>query len=149
MDKPWDVFRKQLVSLYHKITSQEPRPVEALYARSSDTLSHQESPPPPIHRVTGVVSTSSHDGRRPPRPNVEPVLSQDGPRPSPWTNQIQVPANSSDDRQYLESTLRNMLHDDFRYLVGHCPIVITNTTFHKFRILSLGEVCNSCLTISK
>ena len=117
-------------------------------SRSVGAQAHRRSPPPSPHRITRVASTSSLDGRRPPRPNAEPVPSQDDLRPTPWTNQIQVSANSSDDRQPLESTLQSILPDDLRYSVGHCPIVITNTTLHRFSILVLGEVCDNCCLTS-
>ena len=98
-------------------------------SRSVDALSHPGSSlPEPHHRITRVASTTSLDGRRPPRPNVEPVPSQDDLRLSPSTTQIQAPADTCDVPQRLESTLRNILHDDSRYSVGHCPIVITNAT---------------------
>jgi len=115
-------------------------------SRSVGAQAYQRSPPPSPHRITRVASTSSLDGRRPPRRNVEPVTSQDDLRPTPWTNQIQVSPNSSDDRQNLESTLQSILPEDFRYSIGHCPIVITNTSAHRFSILVLGEVCDNCLT---
>ena len=118
-------------------------------SRSVGAQAHRRSPPPSPHRITRVASTSSLDGRRPPRPNAEPVPSQDDLRPTPWTrtNQIQGSANSSDGRQPLESTLQSILPDDLRYSVGHCPILITNTILHRFSILVLGEVCdNGCLT---
>ena len=114
-------------------------------SRSVGAQAHQGSPSPSPHRITRVASTSSLDGRWQRRPNVEPVPSQDDLRPTPWTNPIQVPANSSDDRQTLESTLQSILPEDFRYAIGHYPIVITNSTVHRLNILVLGEVCNICL----
>ena len=115
-------------------------------SRSVDAPSHQGSAPPSPHGITRVASTSSLDGRRPHRPNVETVLSQDDLQPAPWTIQIPVPANGSDERQSLESTLESILHDDSRYSVGRYLIVITNSTVHRFNIVVFGEVCDSCLT---
>ena len=115
-------------------------------SRSVDALSHPGSSLPEPHRITRVASTTSLDGRRPPRPNVEPVPSQDDLRLAPLTTQIQAPADTRDDPQCLESTFRSILDDDSRYSVGHCPIVITNATVHRFNILVLGEVCDDCMT---
>jgi hypothetical protein len=79
-------------------------------SRSFDPPSRQRSPAPAPHRM---ASASSLDGRRSPRPNVEPVLSQDD-LPTPWSNQ-NVPVKGSDDRQCLESTLQSILRDNSRY----------------------------------
>lgn len=79
-------------------------------SRSLDAPSRQRLSPPPPHRM---ASTSSLDGRQPPRLNVEPVLSQDD-LPTPWSNQ-KVPANGSDGRRCLEPTLQSILRDDSRY----------------------------------
>jgi len=79
--------------------------------RSLDAPSRQRSPPPPPppHRM---ASTSSLGGRQPPKPNVEPVLSQDD-LPTPWSNQ-RLLANGSDNRPCLESTLQSIPRDDSR-----------------------------------
>jgi hypothetical protein len=78
-------------------------------SRSFEAPSRDRSPHPPPHRM---ASTSSLDGRRPPGPNVEPVLSQDD-LTTPWSNQ-KAPSNGSDDRLCLEPTLQSVLREDSR-----------------------------------
>ena len=121
-------------------------PSRLVRSRSVDAPSRLGSPSPEPHRITRVASTTSLDGRRPPRPNVEHVPSQDDPRLTPSPDQVQVPTDTCDGRQCLESTLKSILDDDSRYSVGPCSVVATNATVHRFNILVLGEVCDGCMT---
>jgi len=95
------------------------------------------------HTRSRSVGAQAHQGR--PRPRLtrslgwlrQPHLTVDG-HPDPMSNPCRPKTTSG--------RPRGLLPEDFRYSIGHCPIVITNTTVHRFSILVLGEVCDNCLT---
>ena len=84
-----------------------------------------------------------HPPAGPPHPPTGPPRPLPGPpfqvQPVPRTGHVQ--AKRQETRPPFPPNLQNLLSNDFRYAVGHCPIVITySTTVHRFRILVAGRV---------